>query len=219
MSQDAELDKPRKIIPEPAAVSKFIHSLISSQLNTKYIQYHCPLAENIVSHAILFEKISLLKSAYLAKFNRSWFEFEQVLNTKYYENNKVFTVITSNKAKIKDYRIVYRNDYQVLDFQDSTRGTLEYVGENQFRLNVDTFPVKKTFHHERQSIVHVLNSLNWKLEIEGLMIGIKHFEDRCKSLNMDKEDDFFSFSFRLTVKNGMTRSELEDHVEILRDIF
>ena len=215
MSQ--EPDKTLKIIPENASVSKFVHSLISSKLNTKYIQYHFPLAENIVSHAISFEKIGLLKSAYVQTFNRSW--FEKTLHTKYYENNKVFTVINRDGETTKDYKIVYRNDYQVLNFKDATSGTLEYVGENQFKLNVDTFPVKKIFHHERQSIVHVLDSLNWKLEIEGLLTGIKTFKERVKPLNMENEEDFFSFTFRLTIKNGMTRLELEDHVEILQNIF
>ena len=202
------------------AKSSFIHSLISSQLNTRYIQPHYPLSDNIVSHSIPFSQITLLYHA----FKRHGITTTG-LQTLYYDLDKVFSVVNRGSKTIKQFKVIYRNDYQIMDYSADIQTTLEYVGENQFLLNNDTFQVKKNYHHVRQMLLFAVESAHFNLEIEVLLEGLDTYDKRkhlfklfAKPELVDDPAILGSCSFRFIVKDGMIRDELAEHVDTLQEI-
>lgn len=205
------------------ALSKdsFVHTIISSELNFRYIQPSYPLSDNIISHSVPFSVIESLKSYYQGRYLNG---FTSYLKTSYFDLNKIYTVKEnrSHTNTIRDYRVVYRNDYKILDHLNLNLTlnsfTLEYAGENHFLLNTETFQIKKSYDHERQSFIEVMDNHHFTLEIEGLLLGISTYAERQKKLNLNLNDDKFkfeSYSFKFIVKQGMPREELQDHVSFL----
>ena len=202
----------------------FVHSIISSRLNTRYIQPHYPLADNIISHATSWKVITRIYNAY-----KSYGLFTACLQTKYYDLDKVYIVTQKQNETIKNYKVIYRNDHQILEYGHQAQTTLEYVGENQFFLDKETFQVKKSYHHERQMILYVLNTANFSLEIDILLVGLDTFANRKQLFNLITSEGNLelvesnpailgSFSFRFIVNDGMVRDELNEHVDVLHDI-
>lgn len=203
--------------------SSFVHSIISSRLNKRYIQPHYPLADNIISHGVSWSTIQQLYTSY-----KHQGIFTPLLHTKYYDLDKVFTVTEKHSGSSQQYRVIYRNDHQVLDYspQCQSQTTIEYVGENQFTLDKESFQVKKNYHHERQMILYVLDSSHFTIEIEILLDGLDTFDNRKYLFSLMTKPDLVdhdpailgSFSFRFIVKDGMVRDELNEHVDLLHDI-
>lgn len=198
--------------------SQMAHAIVSSQLNTKYIQPHYPLADNIVSHAVPFDVLVDLKSKY-SKYGA----FIPILQTKYHDLDRVFVVSETSSSKSKEYRIMYRNDQQVLRYHDSFQTTIEYIGENRFKLDVETFPIKQHYHHERQAVVHVLETPHFRLELEVLLIGLDTREGRKSLMTLDPKilenpAILGSYSFQFIVKDGIVRDELIEHIETLQSL-
>jgi hypothetical protein len=203
--------------------SSFVHSIISSRLNTRYIQPHYPLADNIISHGVSWSTVLQLYTSY-----KNQGIFTPILQTKYYDLDKVFTVAEKQSGASKQYRVIYRNDHQVLDYspQCQSQTTIEYVGENQFILDKETFQVKKSYHHERQMILYVLDTPHFTVEIEILLDGLDTFDNRKHLFSLMTKPDLMeqdpailgSFSFRFIVKDGMVRDELNEHVDLLHEI-
>ncbi len=221
---------PNPIADNTRLKSTFVHALISSKLNTRYIQPHYPLADNIVSHSV-----PLLTLRRIYEVFKSHGFFVASLQTKYYDLDKVFTVTekqtNTNAVKpdtLKQYQVIYRNDYKILDFANVAQTTLEYVGENRFNLDKESFQVKKTYHHERQLILFSLDAVNFTLELEILLEGIEKLSKRKHlfgllngSTNPELVDDpaiLGSCSFRFIVKNCMVRDELNEHIDTLHEI-
>ena len=182
------------------SMDSFSHCIISSQLNTRYIQPHYPLSDNIVSHSVSLECLNKIKDVYENRHNRS---FVSRILTKYYDMNRVYSVADDKKI---EYKVIYRNDHKVLDYFNDCQTTLEYVGENQFPLNANFFQIKKKYNHERQLILQVLDTVGYRIELESLLVG----------LTGDVESQM-SHSFRLVIKS-MNKDELHEHVEILKEI-
>jgi hypothetical protein len=204
--------------------STFVHALISSRLNTRYIQPHYPLSDDIVSHSVPLLTLCKIYDAF-----KTHGMFVASLQTKYYDLDKVFSVTEkqNNANIIKQYQVIYRNDYKILDFANAGQTTLEYVGENRFNLDKETFQVKKTYHHERQLILFSLDAANFTLELEILLEGIekiskrKHLFNLLTGMNKELVDDpaiLGSCSLRFIVKNCMVRDELNEHVDTLHEI-
>jgi hypothetical protein len=207
------------------AKSSCIHSLISSQLNTRYIQPHYPLSDNIVSHSVPLATVIMVHHAF--KHHGIFLSF---LQTKYYDLDKVFCVkekTNSPLSFLKQYKVIYRNDHQVLDYYSpQAQTTLEYVGENQFVLDKDTFQVKKNYHHVRQMLLFSLEAPHFTLEIEILLDGLDTMANRRHLFMILTKPDMLvnepailgSCSFRFIVKDGMVRDELSEHVDTLHEI-
>ena len=196
--------------------SNLVHSIISSRLNTKYLQPHCPLSDNIISHSVSFEIIQKLVKEY-----KSYGLFKPYLQTRYYDLDRVYTVTQAAGSNTKDYRVVYRNDHQVLEYESTGQTTLEYIGENNFPLDSDAFPIKKKYHHERQLVLYVLENPHFRLEIEVLLTGLDTYENRKPLMDLAITDNpafLGSFSFRFLVKDGIVREDLNEHLELLQEI-
>lgn len=194
-------------------MQKAAHAISSSKLNTRYIQPHCQLAEHIVSHKISPEMYT--------KIYDYWYNQTSVrsyLRTQYYETDRVYQVMKNKFTKKVEYTISFRNDYMIID--NCCKDGLEYVGENRFNLKESTFPMMKRYDQERQSVVHVFDTLTHYMELELLVKGIEKYEDRLElisisSRNPDNEA-FISLSFRLYLKPGIGKDEIYDILELLK---
>ena len=198
--------------------SQMAHAVVSSHLNTKYIQPHYPLADNVVSHAVPFAVLMEIKERF-SKYGR----FVPILQTKYHDLDRVFVVSETSSSKLKEYRIMYRNDHQVLRYPSGSQTTIEYIGENRFKLDVETFPIKQRYHHERQSVVHVLDTPHFRIELEVLLIGLDTYIGRKPVLCLDptilvNPEVLGSHSFQFIVKDGIVRDELIEHIETLQSL-
>jgi hypothetical protein len=214
-------------IKKDATRSGLAHSLISSRLNTRYLQPHCPLSDNIISHGVPLSVIKKLISIY-----RHYGCFKSYLQTRYYDRERIYTVTQTDNRNINEYRVTYRNDHHVLEYRSSSQCTLEYVGENNFLLDCDLFPVKKNYHHERQLILYVLDDAHFSLEVECLLTGLDTYNNRKSAItsvtnsytNPENGEDSISptlhgsYSFRFIVKDGMIRDELNEHIELLQEV-
>jgi len=198
--------------------AQMAHSIVCSRLNTKYIQPHYPLSDNMVSHAIQFDTLIELKNKY-AKYGI----FIPVLQTKYHDLDRVLVVTQSLYNSNKEVLIIYRNDQQVLTYDSGEQTTLEYIGENRFKLDNDSFPIKKQYHHERQAVVHVLETPQFRLELEVLLTGLDTYSGRKQVMSLDHkilENSMVlgSFSFRFIVKDGIVPDELSEHIEQIQSL-
>jgi hypothetical protein len=199
-----------EIANKDLSTDAFVHTLVSSELNTRYIQPSYALSDNIISHSVPFSVVEKIKTYYESRY----FKFTSYLKTNYYELNKVYSV-KENLSGIKNsYTVIYRNDYKILEYLNSnSQFTLEYVGENQFSLNKETFQIKKSYDHERQSLIEVIDTYHFTLELEGLLTGLKTYTQRGMHKLVDEKFD--SYSFKFFIKQGMSREELQDHVIFL----
>ncbi len=198
--------------------AQMAHSVVCSRLNTKYIQPHYPLSDNMVSHAVPFDTLVELKNKYA-----TYGIFIPVLQTKYHDLDRVLVVSQNGSTRTKEVLIIYRNDQQVLGYVGGEQTTLEYIGENRFKLDTDSFPIKKQYHHERQAVVHVLETPQFRLELEVLLTGLDTYAGRKPVMCLDHKilenpTILGSFSFRFIVKDGIVPDELTEHIEQLQSL-
>jgi hypothetical protein len=168
----------------------FCHQLVSSELDTRLVRAHFPLADMVISNAVDICVISRLKKWICKLQQQPRPQGQNILRTEYYLENRVFTVDIDmhSKKRQEQYQIRFRNDYRVYcpsPLSDDTASTvmLEYAGENRFPLK--EFQCMKDFHHERQSFIQ-------RYPIEGAIIEMSYLIPGISSPESSKINELFS---------------------------
>lgn len=182
---------------------RFARMIEGSTLNTRFIQPSIVVADNIRSHAIDKE----LWSLFVDSSKQEQMESETLLITRYYWNQCVKTIEQSRTHTRKDYRVVWRNANKPF------KGIAEMVGENQYKVANDQFPMRKAYSYERQSLVHRFYSKTKGIYIdfEALLEGIEPYSQRLSDGFMRKHtllSNAFSFSYKIFVKPGTSFDEI-----------
>jgi len=153
-----------------------------------FIQPHTRLGNNIVSHSI--NNNSLLNL--LDHYGLTKKDF--IVVTNYYYEDLSLKVIDNNINCSVTYPI------ETVD-----ENNLELCIYNHFTLSNVRFPLRKEYHHERQSYNAVYNGDGWKIEIEILVPLIQSEKSRIENLNEllqkirsdESNDKLISISFKL----------------------
>lgn len=190
-------------------MDKLAIMVANSKLNCRYIHPSVKLANNIISHAITSDQWYAIYNEYILQNHP-----KKCLVTRYYDNNYILTE-TKGSYHEKNYQIIFRNHHHMIPEYE-----LEYVGENNFSFDLNLFPVKHRYNHERQSITYTFTTGNVKLEMELLIKGIESYDVRLPLLNLPvkqllNNEHVFSYSYKLYCLKGITADEIKQHMEIL----
>jgi hypothetical protein len=182
--------------------------------NSIYIQPYHALADNVISHRIKPSCFMRILNIYggLDAFTRN-------VDTKYYHED---TVLEIDKYKNKCCYMIQ----DVKDHSIDVERKLVLVQENRITLSVMRFPLNRTYHHERQSIILIQEGIGYTLELEILVPNIKDPIDRLSELphilnlletsDDIQPEDLISQSFRFYFKH--TLSDLNRHIERLTNV-
>lgn len=169
---------------------------IASKANHKYIQPHTLIADNIVSHSItpeLFLKI--------LDHNGGLESFTVDVQTHYYHENMVLEA--NSKGDMKCY--ITQQIERCVD-ADLGKG-MEFVGENRTTLSPTLFPLSKTYHHERQSIILSTKELQLEILLIGIMTPcerVANLKDIIDNIAAPEDDpDYLSLSYKIYVNDSI----------------
>ena len=178
------------------------------RFNCTYIQPHTALAENITSHAIDTDMFLEIMDTYKLSVSNG-----RVVTRYYYEDQ----ILEVDEAGRMSSYVAHLHDRHI----DTC---YELVIANQTTSSVMRFPLSKDYHHVRQSIVFTVDMDNWRLELEMLVVGIKHSAtrrqeiylllDQLKTPKSADESDIVSLSFRLFSKSNSTKEFLYEYHKI-----
>lgn len=168
-----------------------------------YIQPYCQLSENIVSHSIDTDTVQKV----LKKYNIKPSDF--TVKTCYFYEDLVLSV--SNDI------VTCKVSYPVAKYNDNN---LQLVLCNEYTLSNVRFPLRKNYHHERQSFIYKHSGNGWELELEILVPLILNPKDREKEReNIFNEDyDVISSSFRLILTNQGKEGTFRNEYLKLKDL-
>lgn len=206
----------------PNALDDVIHSITSSELNTRYIQPVKQLAEHVFSHAIEPELWLKIYQRYTSRC--SPLKPKVYLQTVYHDNDRVLINQQTELNEKVYHQIHHRNDHLFIpDYDQEEEVNLEYVGGNRINLAIDNFPIQKEYSHERQSIVYVIEAPDeaYYMEMEILIPGIQSYAQR-KSLiktpvnQIVYDDQAFSLSYRLFLNRRIHKDELQSLLDELK---
>ena len=174
-------------------------------VNTRYILPCKQLSDNVFSHAVDYEFMEGLYKDFFRGHN-----VYPYICTRYYLDDKIYEISKQGKPS---YHVVFpvSHTFHPLD-------GLEFRMENRFPISIHRFPMQKRYDHERQSVMIEIETDTYSLELEGLLEGIegnrkditnKHFLEAL-------EQNAFSYSFKLNLKPGITKEEIEELMSRLR---
>lgn len=156
------------------------------------------LADNIASHSIDAEKFkNILTNAGLAAKDGQ-------IVTRYYYLDQIMEVNDQG----------YKRCYTDKVLQRFTQNNVELVTLYRHNFSPMAFPLRKKYHHARQSVVFTKLYNGYKLELEILITDIKKVSERdIQSIldSIDEEDsDIISLSYQLVAdKDGRYHDMLD----------